>query len=233
MLHSRLNSEFMQYLVSLPNGEGDSNRIPSLVELSQQSGISVARLREQLEVARVMGLVEVRPRTGIRRLKYSFYPAVRQSLAYALELNRGYFEKFAELRNHLEAAYWHQAVRLLASQDHQELKRLLASAWAKLNGPQIEIPHAEHRQLHMLIYSRLDNPFVPGILEAYWEAYEAVGLNLYAGLEYLHEVWNYHQRMVDAICAGDFDAGYRALVEHTDLLYNRSEPEVKVDTTAG
>jgi len=226
MVRTRLNSELLQVLVSLPNGEGDSTRIPSLVDLSQQSGVSVARLREQLEVARVMGLVEVRPRTGIRRLQYSFYPAVQHSLAYALELDRGYFEKFAELRNQLEAAYWHQAVRLLTPQDHLELKQLLASAWSKLNGSQIEIPHAEHRQLHLLIYRRLDNPFVAGILEAYWEAYEAVGLNLYAGLEYLHEVWNYHQRMVDAVCAGDFNAGYQALVEHTDLLYIRSKPAI-------
>jgi DNA-binding GntR family transcriptional regulator len=66
-----------------------------------------------------------------------------------------------------------------------------------------------------------------GILEAYWEAYEAVGLNVYADYEYLQEVWSYHQKMVDAICRGDFELGYQALVEHKDLLYHRSvnEPE--------
>jgi DNA-binding FadR family transcriptional regulator len=67
----------------------------------------------------------------------------------------------------------------------------------------------------------LDNPFVSGILEAYWEAYEAVGLNLYAGYRYLEEVWTYHQQMVDGICNGDLDAGYQALVEHTDLIRHR------------
>ncbi|MBC8509431.1 MAG: hypothetical protein H8D34_31660, partial [Chloroflexi bacterium] len=39
--------------------------------------------------------------------------------------------------------------------------------------------------------------------------------------DYLKEVWNYHQQMVDAICEGDLEAGYQALVEHTDLLYHR------------
>jgi hypothetical protein len=29
--------------------------------------------------------------------------------------------------------------------------------------------------------------------------------------------------MVDAICSGNFDAGYRALLEHTDLLYHHPE----------
>jgi hypothetical protein len=27
--------------------------------------------------------------------------------------------------------------------------------------------------------------------------------------------------MVDAICAGDFEAGFEALTEHKDLLYHR------------
>jgi DNA-binding FadR family transcriptional regulator len=214
-------SEFLSYLVSLPYGNESSTQLPSLFTLSKQLNISVARLREQLEVARALGLVEVRPRTGIRRQAYSFLPSVRQSLDYALELDRGYFDDFAELRNHLEAAYWHKAVRLLTPDDHQELHRFLLSAWEKLRGPQIQIPHQEHRQLHMVIYGRLENPFVSGILEAYWDAYEAVGLNLYAGIEYLREVWGYHQRMVEAICAGDFDAGFQALVEHTDLLHHR------------
>jgi DNA-binding FadR family transcriptional regulator len=221
MPRRRINSQFLEYLVALPNGEAGTARVPSLIEMSQQLGVSVARLREQLEVARAMGLVEVHPRTGIHRQAYTFFPAVWRSLGYAIELNRTYFDSFAELRNHLEAAYWHQAVRLLTEDDHRELQRLVIGAWEKLRSSQVQIPHNEHRQLHMCIYRRLQNPFVVGLLEAYWEAYEAVGLNLYAGYEYLNDVWEYHQRMVDAICTGDFDAGYAALVEHTDLIHHR------------
>jgi hypothetical protein len=50
----------------------------------------------------------------------------------------------------------------------------MGRAWEKLHSPQVKIPHEEHRQLHMVIYQRLDNPFVLGMLEAYWEAYEAL-----------------------------------------------------------
>ena len=77
--------------------------------------------------------------------------------------------------------------------------------------------------MHLLIYRRLENPFVTGILEAYWHAYEAIRLNVFAGgYEYLQEVWKYHQKMVEAICTGDYQAGYEALIAHTDLLYQRS-----------
>jgi DNA-binding FadR family transcriptional regulator len=210
-------SEFIQYLLD----SNSADRVPPLSELSQILGVSIPRLREQLEAAKTLGLVEVRPRTGIRRLPYSFTPAVRQSLAYAIEVDRAYFDAFSDVRNHLESAFWHEAVSRLNPQDHTELQRLMDRAWDKLHSPQVKIPHEEHRQLHMAIYQRLDNPFVLGILEAYWEAYEAVGLNMYADYDYLQQVWNYHQRMVDAICAGDFDAGFDALTEHKDLLYHR------------
>jgi DNA-binding FadR family transcriptional regulator len=123
----------------------------------------------------------------------------------------------------VESAFWHQAVQKLTEEDKQELQSLVARAWKKLRGTPIQVPHEEHCLLHLKIFSRLENPFVIGILEAYWEAYEAVGLNVFAGgYEYLQEVWRYHQKMVEAICTGDFEAGYEALVTHTDLLYQRA-----------
>ena len=221
MIRKKLSNEFLQYLASSCDGDVESTRLPSLNELSQELGISVASLREQLEVAKALGFVSVRPRTGIRRLPYTFLPAVQQSLSYAIEIDRTYFDEFSELRNHIEAAYWFEAVSLLTPEDHDYLKNLVVRAWEKLRSPQVKIPHVEHRQLHMGIFRRLDNPFVYGILEAYWDAYEAVGLNMYAGYDYLQQVWGYHQRMADAIHTGDFDAGYQALVEHKDLLYHR------------
>ena len=221
MPRSYLSSEFLQYLAATGVNNSEPQRLPTLNQLSEELGVSLSRLREQLEVARALGLVEVRPRTGIRRLPYTFSPAVWQSLSYAIELDRTNFDAFSGLRNNLEAAYWFEAVALLTVGDVQHLQKLMESAWHKLRSPQVKIPHAEHRQLHLGIYRRLDNPFVLGILEAYWEAYEAIGLNMYADYEYLEQVWSYHQLMVDAISAGNFDGGYQALVEHKDLLYQR------------
>jgi DNA-binding FadR family transcriptional regulator len=65
---------------------------------------------------------------------------------------------------------------------------------------------------------------VTGILEAFWDAYEAIGLNLYNDYSYLEQVWQYHERMVEAICKGDLEAGFQALIEHKTFLKNRSSP---------
>jgi DNA-binding FadR family transcriptional regulator len=212
-------SEFMRYLANNPEAE---RGLPALKDLSEELGISVASLREQLAVARALGLVEVRPRLGMKRRDYSFTPAVRQSLRYALALNDDNFRKFSELRNHVETAFWYEAVEKLTEEDKQELRLLVRRAMDKLHHNPIQVPHEEHRILHLLIYSRLENPFVTGILEAYWDSYEAVGLNVFVGdLHYLLQVWDYHSQIVEAICIGDTRSGYDALVAHTDLLFQR------------
>jgi DNA-binding FadR family transcriptional regulator len=208
-------SEFMRYLAAHPQ---PNEKLPPLISLSAEIGVSVASLREQLEVARALGLVDVRPRTGIRRLPYTFLPAVRQSLSYAMALDQHNFQMFADLRQNIEASYWFKAVGRLTNEDHAHLKTLVARAWNKLDGRPVQIPHDEHKQLHLTIYCRLDNPFVSGILEAYWESYEAIGLNVFTDYSYLRSVWQYHELMVGAICHGDFEAGYHALVEHSELL---------------
>lgn len=199
----------------------DSQSLPPLSDLSKTLNISVASLREQLEVTRALGLVEVRPRKGIRKLPYKFSPAVRLSLAYAIANDNKRFEEYADLRKHIEEAYWYEAVSKLTDQDLLYLTSLIERATNKLNGDPIQIPHSEHRELHLAIYKRLENEFVFGLLDVYWDAYETIGLNVYTGLTYLQEVWQYHRQIVDAICAKDFKLGFTLLLDHTDLLYHR------------
>lgn len=211
-------SKFANFLA---HHDQTSESIPPLSQLSKELNISVASLREQLEVARALGLVEVRPHKGIRKLPYKFSPAVRLSLSYALANDISRFEEFADLRKHIEEAYWYEAVAKLTDEDLLTLNSLITSATTKLDGDPIQIPHAEHRELHLIIYKRLNNEFVNGLLDVYWDAYESIGLNVYTGLTYLQEVWLYHKQMVDAICKKDFDLGYQYLLDHTDLLFHR------------
>jgi DNA-binding FadR family transcriptional regulator len=219
MSRKPLPSEFLQYLAAHENGEADPDRLPTLGELSAEIGVSIPKLREQMEAARHLGLVEARPRTGIRRKPYNF--SVAPSLLYAIALNPEHFRAFSELRNQIEAAFWSEAVQALTQEDHTDLQNCMVLAWEKLNGAPIRIPHPEHRKLHLTIFSRLENPFVRGLLEAYWEAYEAVELDSYADYSYLQEVWGFHQQMVDAIVQGDIETSYQAFVDHNSLLRHR------------
>ncbi|MFN4292568.1 MAG: FadR/GntR family transcriptional regulator [Thermoflexales bacterium] len=214
-----IESDLLEYIIA--RGLQAGERLPPLEELSAELQISIGKLREQLEVARALGLVEVKPRTGIRVSPFSFLPAVRVSLLYAMAQNRKLFNAFSELRNHIEFAFFHEAVALLTNEDTAYLKFLIEQAFAKLEEHPPRIPHEEHRELHLTIYRRLDNPFVKGLLEAYWDGYEAEGLSVFSDYDYLHEVWTYHEGIVNAIVAGDADEAYRLLVQHTKLLQKR------------
>ncbi len=219
-------SSFMAFLAK-EMAEGHES-LPSLSDLSRSLGVSVSTLREELQVARALGMVDVKPRTGIKCLPYSFTPAVSTSLAYAVSVDRQMFRQFSDLRNHIEASYWYQAVSSLTEDDIDELQEIVRTAIRKLSTDPIQIPHLEHRLLHLMIYKRLGNPFVLGILESYWDIYEAVGLSIYEDRKYLDRVWTYHQQMVEAIAHHDFLSGYQALIAHMDLLFQRDKQNAKI-----
>ncbi len=212
-----------QLIAYLCNCEVNNGKIPSIAEMSLALGTSVATLREQLEAARALGFLESKPRTGIRLLPYSLKPAILNSVSYALEIDPANFLHFSDLRTQIENSYWNQAVIRLTKEDHGELLDILERATRKLNGNPVQIPHLEHRSLHLTIFKRLENPFVTGILEAYWDLYEISGLAVYSDLEYLTRVWDYHRKMVQAITSGEFWIGQNALRDHMDLLFHREK----------
>jgi DNA-binding FadR family transcriptional regulator len=210
---------FLKYLSNHKDEAGC--RLPSLSELSKTTETSIPSLREQLEVARAFGFVEVRPKTGIRKNKYRFTPAVAASITYALEEKPELFDSYADLRKHIEEAYFEEAASLLTSEDIDGLGQLVDLAKIKLAHSPAEIPFIEHRELHLLMYSRLENPFVTGLLEAYWQIYEDVGLSRFTDLDYHKKVWNYHEKIVDSIRQGEFSNSRKTLLEHMILIQQR------------
>ncbi|NJL95304.1 MAG: FadR family transcriptional regulator, partial [Anaerolineae bacterium] len=215
-LLKHLDSDLLRYI--LLNNLQPGDRVPSLSELSDSLNISISKLREQLEVARNLGIVDVRPRTGIRCLPFDFMPALRTILFFNIAAQRSMFDHYSNLRVHVEMAYWHEATAHLSLEDKLALKALVGRAWDKLRHEHVIIPHAEHRAFHMGIFQRLENPFVRGILEGYWEAYEAIEFNRYADYAYLERVWTYHERIAEELLAEDHQASLEAFIEHTRLL---------------
>jgi DNA-binding FadR family transcriptional regulator len=219
MALSQIESDFLRYLIT--HGCEPGVRLPSLNQISAELQVSVGKLREQLEVARMLGLVEARPKRGIECNEYRFQPAVYQSLIFALHLDRSLFNAYSTLRCQLEIAFWEEAVQQLHDEDKEELQELVKQAWAKLQHERVQIPHAEHRAFHMTIFRRLNNPFVIGLLEAYWDAYETVELNTYADYTYLTAVWQYHQWIADAIAVGAYAEAKQLHSDHMALLNTR------------
>lgn len=218
MSRIELDSDLLNYIIEAGFQPGD--RLPTLNTLQDEEhlGIGISKVREQLEVARALGLVEVRSKTGMRLKNFDFAPAVRLSLFFALAQNPRSFELFGEVRNHIEVAFWQEACTRLQPEDIAVMRQCIVQANEKLNGSHIRIPNEEHRTFHLTQFKRLENPFVMGILEAYWDAYEAVEVTRYASYQYLQRVWKAHEQILDAICEGDFEKAKRHFIEHTKLI---------------
>ncbi|MCP4417542.1 MAG: FadR family transcriptional regulator [Chloroflexi bacterium] len=213
---NKLDSAFLRYLIDKQVAPGE--RLPTLSQIGDEQGISVGKLREQLEIARSLGVVSVRPRVGIVREPFDFSQTILTSVLFGLGSGEAQFEQFSDLRQAIEIDFWQRAVERLTAVDKQNLQQIIIKAWGKLKGNPIHVPNDEHRQLHLIIFSRLENPFVQGMLAAYWDAYEAVELTRFSPYEYWLKVWEYHERIVEAIVQDDAILGLTLLQTHFKLL---------------
>jgi DNA-binding FadR family transcriptional regulator len=212
----------LQYLIDEGRKKADeSTKLPSLGRLAKELGVSRGKLREDLITAQAYGLVEMRPGDGTYICPFDFYTAIRPAVLYSIACDKQDFDRFYRMRAQLEVAFWDEAIRALDRSDYEALARILERAERKLDGVPIEIPHSEHRDLHLLIFGKLDNPFVQGLLKAYWDAYEAVGLHRYFELSYYEQMWSSHRKMVEALAAGQHQRGKEILLKHFRILEDR------------
>ena len=211
--------EIIQYLLDKSNHS--SKMIPPINQISQDLGISPSSLREQIELLKLIGAISAKPRKGLQLLEYQFAPAVTKSLYYAVKLDPGNFSSFSEIRNHLEKAFFIEAAGLLDVDELRQLWESVQSANQKLDGDPPRIPHAEHRKFHLLIYKPLNNIFLNGILEAYWDTYEKVGLHEYADLDYLKKVWKFHEQIIEQVNDRNIDLAFEILIKHMEMMYIR------------
>ncbi len=192
--------------------------IPSISELSSQLGISTASVREQLEVPKELGFIEVRTRTGIQKHDFCLTRPLSLSMSYGLRVDPELFQEYASLRRQLEIAYWYEACSLLEKSQIEELRSLEEKANWKINQNPVVIPTPEHRNFHLTIYRPLNNRVLNSVLETYWDLYETSRIQYYRNQEYLESVWNYHRQMLDAIVSKAYEKGFEALVTHFELI---------------
>ncbi|NLW72644.1 MAG: FadR family transcriptional regulator [Chloroflexi bacterium] len=207
-----------ELLTYLAKSVVEKKSIPSIPQLSQELGISTASVREQLEVARRLGIVDVKPKVGIQAKALSLTEPLLTALNYGIAVDSSIFDQFADLRKHLELSYWYESVSLLVRSDIDKLQMLVDQAWNRIQGHPMQNPEREHREFHLSFFKRLENPVVISLLEAYWTLYHKVGVTQLMNREYLISVWNYHQQMVDALRDREFEKGYNALLTHMDLV---------------
>ncbi|MDF1514613.1 MAG: FCD domain-containing protein [Anaerolineae bacterium] len=201
--------------------EDKASKLPSIGTLAKELGISHGKLREDLLAAQAYGMVELRPGDGTYIRPFDFYAAIRPAVIYGIACDKHNFDKFYRLRAQVEVGFLEEAAKKLQPEDFEKLHKITRRAETKLNSQPIEIPHREHRIFHMLVFSRLNNPFVLGLLQAYWDGYETVELHRYFDISYYEQMWDYHKQIVSLLQSGDYQQSRKVLVDHFGILETR------------
>ena len=218
------NLALLSYLASNAK-EGKS--IPSIAQLSDTLGLSASAVREQLEVARQLELVEVKTKTGIQTSSFSAAPAICLAYRYGLELQPDLIWDLLSVRQHLELSYWQEAVVHLTKKDVDYLAENVETAFKKINNRPVIIPIEEHKEFHLAIYRPLNNSFLTSIMEAYWSISLETGIHVLSDKTYLQNVWAYHRKIQQAIATKEYDLGYQALMTHFEIVRTQRKAEIK------
>ncbi len=217
-----MNTEKMTLLNYLADATKNNQEIPSIAELSNILGISIASVREQLEVARQLGFVEVRPRTGIQCKEFSFAPLLNLGMAFGLRKEPNLVSDYIDLRAHLEMSYFDKAISLLADEQFDYMQFLVDVAFRKLQRKPAIIPVEEQSEYHLTIFRPLANKVLTNLLEVYWDLASVYGGKLFNDLDEMLSAWSKRQFIVDALREKQFDLGKNAL---ESLLVNPIKPK--------
>lgn len=215
------------FLILLAEAQLNDSAIPNIQKLSQELGVSTASVREQLEVARSLGFVDVKTKRGIQKKPFSLTQPLTLAMQYGVKVEPQVFEQYSDLRRHIEISYWYDAVPLLTKPDLTRLQSFINLAFKKIQENPLIVPYNEHRDFHMAIYQPLHNPIVSSVLETYWELYRDSGLQFVADQEYLSTVWSQHQKILDAVAQREFEEGFNILISHMDLFKKANKPVLK------
>lgn len=217
-------SALLSYLANtVKEGKG----IPSIAQLGVDLGLSNASVREQLEVARQLELVEVKTKTGIQVVPFSIKPAICLAGQYGLDINPNMIWDLYSVRQQLELCYWQEAVVKLGRKEIEQLGQIIDSAFAKIKNRPMIIPIDEHKDFHLTIYKPLNNTFLQSLLESFWTLFQSSENRLYSDQNSLENVWGYHKKIYNAIVSKEYEMGYDALFTHFDLVRTNKKAELK------
>lgn len=206
-----MDQEKITLLRFLADASKNKQEIPSIAELSNILGISVASVREQLEVARQLGFVEVKPRTGIQKKPFSLLPLLNLGMKYGMQCEPKLIHDYAEVRRQLELGYWETACHLISEDQTDYMQFLVDVAFRKLQRKPAIIPDEEQSEFHLTIFRSLGNKVLLNLLEAYWELKVLDGTRMFIDLDDMLSRWSKRQVIVDALREKNVAKGKSAL----------------------
>lgn len=170
-------------------------------KVAEQLGVSRNPVREAIRSLEATGLVEVIPRRGTYVSRVDAED-IRKLLAV-----RGLLEGYAAAEAAAQAATPELVDALTRCIDQGKA--------ASTTGNHVRAAEV-HRDFHVLVERAADNPYIEQVVQPLRQRTEMVFSLLHE--ERGHLTWHEHERVRDAIAAGDPDAAMSAVRDHLDAV---------------
>jgi GntR family transcriptional repressor for pyruvate dehydrogenase complex len=216
---NKISDEVYKQIVSLiSNGQlQPGDKIPSERELSAELGISRQSIREALNRAEVMGLIEVRQGEGSFILS-SIEGALKTPLTVIIEKEAERIFDFLEIRKLVESWCAERAALEATAEELEDMKEILEKMkkvvskdkqWEKLD-----------LELHLSIAKATQNIIAIHIMDAL-KANFSLFFKFTKSMpssERLDVLWQHHHDIIDAIARKDSNMAKQKVIDHLNFI---------------
>lgn len=208
-----------QIIENIQTGElkaGDA--LPAERSMAESMGVSRPAVREVLRALELLGIVKSVPGGG-NYITDRLDTWLIGPLSLMFRLNNGYLKQNQQLRAALERETAILAAKKCTPLDTAELRMILA----RLDAAEQESDRGElDKQLHQKIAQIADNPMLYSVLTAADQLTESIisGTRSYImkKKQSAREVDEQHQRLVEAIAAGNMAEAEKCMSEHMETI---------------
>ncbi len=212
-LHQAIQDRIKRFIIDHEYQPGDL--MPSETELMRTLGISRGSLREAMKALQTLGVIETRHGHGTYVGRFSLDHLV-DGLTFRIRSERDQslhaVRELLELREILESSLVARVARRLSDDDFLTLNDLVSQMEAR--GARGEMFSYEDRAFHRALYRPLNNTLVVQLLEAFWDIFYVVRVELPGTAPHPELTARHHRQILEALMAGDAVAASTAMTEH-------------------
>jgi len=167
-------------------------------------------LREAIKSMELLGMVSAQPGRGTMLKQFNLDYVFQNVIFAAAGEEENAISEMLDIRKRLELAYTRQAFETLQQEDIARLRTILESI--KKQWEEHRFFHADDREFHMALFSRIGNQTLMNMMAAIWDVDE--NFKTEEKFKHLDETIVKHENIVRALEAGNEEAFLAAMMAH-------------------
>ena len=213
----KVYKELRNYILTNNLKPGDV--LPPEQTLCEEYGVSRNIIREALKGLTLMGVISGKPGIGNVIQPFTTDDVFTNSLFCASRGNDRIILELLDLRKKLELAYMSEAFDSLGKDDIINIRRILERIKEKWS--QNIYFHADDKDLHLALFSKIDNEALHDIMECIWNIDE--NYHVESKMRNMGKTIQRHEDIVTALEDGNKEAFQAAMLAHfSSGKYGRS-----------